>query len=105
MNLRERICIATPIISLFIFLSIGYSIGAWKEAWMVFLLVPIMPIILFSKWYKNIFSIVVVAAYVAASCATGLWHPLWVMLLLIPIYYIIVGPYFIREKKYTFQAR
>lgn len=102
MKLKERIILATPIISLMLFLACGYAFGHWKPAALMFLLIPVMPVILYSKWYKNIFPTAIVTIYIIVSLITGLWHPLWVMLLLIPIYYIIAGPYYIRERRFAY---
>lgn len=96
MSLKQRIISATPLICLIIFLSIGYATGVWVPTFAVFIAVPLMPILLYTSWIKNLFAVVVVVAYVAISCATGLWHPLWVMLLVIPVYYILMGPNFFK---------
>lgn len=98
MNLKQRIIIATPLICLIIFLTIGYATGIWSPTWLVFSLIPVMPILLYTEWYKNIFAIVVAIVYVISSVITGLWHPLWIMLLAIPVYYILVGPDFMKPR-------
>lgn len=106
MSLRQRIVTATPLICLIAFLTIGYSTNVWHPTWAVFGLVPIMPILLYTKWYRNLFAVVAAVTYIALSCVTGMWHPLWIILLTIPVYYILIGPEFLREgKRVEFRER
>lgn len=107
MTLRNRIIAATPIICLIIFLSIGYGLGVWNPTWVVFFLIPLMPVILSDTWVRNLYSFIAIAVYIALAAITGMWHPLWIILLTIPVYYILVGPNFGRfgTKKHEFKEK
>ena len=100
MTLRSRIVSATPLICLIIYLAIGFSKDIWSPSWVIFFMIPIMPIILSDSWVRNLYPFFAIAAYIALSIYTGMWHPLWLILLTIPVYYILVGPSFgIRHRR------
>lgn len=103
MNMKERILCATPLISLIIFLCMGFIGNMWAWGCLAFLLVPLMPIILGEINPEYIFPIVVAGVYVAIGFGFNWWHPGWIIFLLIPVYYILFpakkSPI---KKKYTY---
>ena len=103
MNMKERILCATPLISLIIFLCMGFIGNMWAWGCLAFLLVPLMPIILGELNPEYIFPIVVAGVYVGIGFGFNWWHPGWIIFLLIPVYYILFpakkSPI---KKKYTY---
>jgi len=98
-SLRNRIVIATPLISTIIFLTIGFTTGVWNPTWAVFFLILIVPTVLRKDFYKDIYPLVVVATYITLGIIFNIWHPLWVIFLTIPVYYIIFNPVFEKKKR------
>ena len=88
---KNRIICATPLISLTIFLLVGYTTHVWNPTWVVFLLIPIVPIVLSESFVYSIYPILLTATYLVLGFAFSWWHPGWVLFLTIPIYYILFG--------------
>ncbi len=89
MNMRRRIIAATPIISLIIFLCMGYIFHMWAYGALAFLLIPIVPLALGEINLDAIYPIIVLAVYVGLGLGFGWWHPAWIIFLTIPVYYIL----------------
>ncbi|MCR5232012.1 MAG: hypothetical protein K6B64_05125, partial [Acholeplasmatales bacterium] len=89
MNYRRRIIAATPIISLIIFLCMGYIFNMWAYGCLAFLLIPLMPIMLGEVSLDILYPIIVLVVYISLGFAFGIWHPAWIMFLTIPVYYIL----------------
>lgn len=96
MNMKHRIIDATPLITLFIFLLLGFigkEMGEnwWKFAWLVFLLIPLMPIILGVKKLRISYTLIVIVAYILMGVfwPDYGWHPGWIIFLTIPIVNIL----------------
>lgn len=89
MRLRRRIILATPIISLIIFLSMGFIWNMWGYGAFAFLLIPLMPFILGEISLDCIYPLVVTMVYIGLGFGLKAWHPAWIIFLTIPIYYII----------------
>ena len=96
MNMKERILCATPLISLIIFLCMGFIGNMWAWGCLAFLLVPLMPIILGEINPEYIFPFVVGGIYIGLGFGLNAWHPAWIIFLTIPVYYILFP---IRNKK------
>lgn len=92
LDFRKRVLIATPLISVFLFLGIGFFTGKWNYAWIVFFLIPMMPFILGLKTIKLTFPALVTFTYLIIGFIWNLWHPGWIIFLLIPIYSILFPP-------------
>lgn len=90
MSLRSRILAAMPLICTVAFLSIGFIWGHWKYAWMVFILVPLMQILLGRKKRLSL-SFIITCIYLALGFIWKLWHPGWIIFLFVPIIHILVG--------------
>jgi hypothetical protein len=85
MRLKHKIIAATPLICLIIFLLLGFVGGLWHPGWIVFFLIPLVPIFLGVKKIKNVYSLVCVILYLIMGLAWGLWHPGWIIFLTIPV--------------------
>ena len=46
MTLKNRIIAVTPLVSLIIFLTVGYVFNIWHPTWVAFLLIPITAILI-----------------------------------------------------------
>lgn len=97
-GLRARICAATPLICLIIYLSIGFTMDIWHPTWAVFFLILIVPNLLSDNSLELIYPMLCAITYVVLGMIFGLWHPLWIIFLTIPVYYIIFGPMFRRRR-------
>ncbi len=88
----------TALLAAAVFLILGFTMGAWHIAWVVFLAIPIVSIIVdivvnrkdASGKISGIVSLLCVAAYMLMGFVWGLWHPGWIIFLAIPISGIIV---------------
>jgi len=85
-----------PLISVIVFLVLGFCKGLWHPGWVVFLLIPIGEILLNmvnKKGKALIMSITIVictAIFLVLGLVYGWWHPGWLVFLLIPVVSIIV---------------
>ncbi len=94
--IKNRITGATPLIVTLAYLSIGFIWGVWHPTWLLFLLIPIVPIVLYGigKGKGAVVSLTTfatIAAFFILGFGWGLWHPGWLIFLLIPIVSILVG--------------
>jgi hypothetical protein len=89
MTIKQRIICATPIISLIIFLSMGFIWKMWGWGSLAFLLIPLMPILLGEINPEYIFPFVISGIYIGLGFGLNLWHPAWIIFLTIPVYYIL----------------
>ena len=88
----------TALLAAAVFLILGFTMGAWHIAWVVFLSIPIVSIIVdivvnrkdASGKISGIVSLLCVAAYMLMGFVWGLWHPGWIIFLAIPISGVIV---------------
>ena len=88
----------TALLAAAVFLILGFTMGAWHIAWVVFLSIPIVSIIVdilvnrkdTSGKISGIVSLLCVAAYMLMGFVWGLWHPGWIIFLAIPISGVIV---------------
>lgn len=89
-------CIVTSLVVL-AYLLLGFNLELWNKAWVLFLLVIIIPSIFTAIRKKNLnkfsFSVFVVFIYLLICCWIydfNMWHPLWAMFFSIPIYYSLL---------------
>lgn len=79
------------------YILLGTLLGLWAQAWVLFLLIPIVPSILEAIIYKDMnkfaYPVLLVFVYFFVTMWLGIaiWHPLWVIFLTIPVYYTIGG--------------
>ncbi len=101
---KKRIISAMPLICLFIFLLLGFigeELGEkwWHPAWVVFLLIPITPIILGIKKIQISYPVIVLFVYIIMGFLFPKygWHPGWIIFLTIPIVNIIFPKPFFKK--------
>lgn len=88
---QKRVVAATPLISLLIFLFLGFFYNLWNPGWLVFLLIPIVPFLVGLKQIRITFPLLVFVTYIGIGVA-GYWHPGWIIFLLVPIQNILFPP-------------
>ncbi len=95
-SIRGKITGITPFVCLIVFFILGFYKGLWHPGWMVFFLIPIVPMVLkiFSKKRVSIvgfLSLLISIAYVVFGFLYNWWHPGWIIFFLIPIVGILFG--------------
>ena len=85
MGLRAKVVAATPLITVIIYLLLGFCADAWHPGWVVFLAIPIVPIILGTVTYGALYPVLVVIAYLVMGLVWEIWHPGWIIFLTIPV--------------------
>lgn len=88
-TLKAKISGITPFVALIIFFSVGFYLDKWQYAWIAFLLIPIVPMMLYAQKLTLSFTVLIVLVYVIIGVTTQTWHPTWIMLFLIPIFSIL----------------
>lgn len=91
-NWQRRVVAATPMISLIVFLTLGFGWNLWNPGWIAFLAIPIMPFIVGLKKLRLTYPLVVIIAYLIMGLAWDLWHPGWIIFLTIPVFQILTAP-------------
>ena len=91
MSFRKRFVAATPLICVIIFLLLGFCKGMWHPGWVVFLAIPVVPVILGVKRVSSIYPLFCGVAYVVMGACWELWHPGWIIFLTIPVVEILFG--------------
>lgn len=76
------------------YLLIGFFVkDGWRNYWVLFFLIPIVPTILPAIYYRKFtifaYPVLVVAVFLSIGMFMNIWHPTWVMFLTIPVYYIV----------------
>ena len=77
------------------YVLLGTLLGLWGQAWVLFLLIIIIPslmkAIFFKRMHSFAFPILVVFVYLLIGIwyPGGYWHPWWLLFLSIPVYYAI----------------
>ena len=77
------------------YILLGTILNLWGQAWVLFLLIPIIPSILEAIIYKDMnkfaYPVLLVFVYFFITMWLGIaiWHPLWVIFLTIPVYYTV----------------
>ena len=98
MSFRLRLLEVTPMICLIIYLTIGFTLNIWHPTWIIFSLIFIMPILIYSKFRNIIYILFLISIYIPLGIIFSIWHPLWIIFLTIPIYLTLVSPYISRNK-------
>ena len=98
MSFRFRLLEATPMICLIIYLTIGFTLNIWHPTWIIFSLIFIMPILVYSRFRSIIYILFLISIYILLGTIFSIWHPLWIIFLTIPIYLTLVAPYIKRNK-------
>ena len=79
------------------YLLVGFLLpDGWRNYWVLFLLIPIVPTILPAIYYRKFtvfnYPVTVTMVFLAIGMFLGIWHPTWIAFLTIPVYYIIFAP-------------
>lgn len=91
--MKKRILMATPMISIFLFLGAGLVYDNWRIAWTFFLLIPLSAMLLTGNPIKRLseaMPLLTLVVFLWLGFGMDLWHPGWVVFLLIPIFNVIV---------------
>ena len=93
-NPANKMVALMPFIAIIAFFLIGQLVNAWQYAWMAFLSIPIVAIIINTKGKNKWIALspfVSVIAFLYVGLAHGLWHPGWIALLLTPMLSILLS--------------
>ena len=94
-KMRNKIVSITPLVCVIIYLLLGFYKDLWHPGWVIFALIPIVPMFLdiFSKkkGITNLLTVLIVVAYIVLGFLCNWWHPGWIIFLLIPIVNILFG--------------
>ena len=89
----------TPLICAITFFLLGYFVPeiGFGKAWLVFLLIPIVPSICSAIRKKRFCEfcypvLAVLVFFILGFSPLALWHPGWVVFITIPVFYSIFGP-------------
>jgi len=84
-----------PILIVFVYLVMGFTLGIWHPTWLLFMTIPIYYIMIaMSKsrnWYVFPYPILSVMAYLIIGFEFDIWHPTWLIILTIPVYYLLIA--------------
>ena len=92
---------AYPIFVVIFFLLAGFTFGLWRVAWLMFLTIPLVPLIFkasgggrydaaktFTRLLDYYYPGIVATLYLNFGVIFGWWHPTWILFLSIPLFYI-----------------
>ncbi|MDE5715637.1 MAG: hypothetical protein K2I42_05840 [Anaeroplasmataceae bacterium] len=85
MHLKTKIIAATPMITIIVYLLLGFCANAWHPGWIVFFAIPLVPMILGIDSLAGLYPLVTVIAYLIMGFVWNLWHPGWIIFLTIPV--------------------
>lgn len=88
----------TTLLIVITYLLLGSLLGLWAKAWVLFLLVVVIPSIFDSIYQKKLnkfsYASLIVFVYLLLNVWVlnpPLWHPLWVLFITIPVFYAITS--------------
>ncbi len=90
--MKRRIREAMPMISVLLFLSMGFIFEEWLFGLLFFLLIPLSEFLLSDDILisiRNLFPLLVVAVFLVLTIRYDYAHPGWLVFLLIPIFYTL----------------
>lgn len=85
MRLKTKIISATPMITVIVYLLLGFCADAWHPGWIVFFAIPLVPVLLGTKSLYGIYPLLTILAYLLMGFIWDLWHPGWIIFLTIPV--------------------
>ncbi len=99
-TLRNKLTAISPFIATIIFLLLGFCKNLWHPGWLVFLLIPAVPLFFDLISFRKgklvaILNFLIIVAYLVMGFVFDLWHPGWVIFFLFPVVKILFG-----EKNY-----
>lgn len=90
MSWKNKVIAITPFVCMIIFGILWKVFNKAHPGWVVFLLIPLMPVLLGKKKISS--TAIIIIIYIVVSIVSGWWHVTWVILLLIPIVNILMLP-------------
>lgn len=84
----DKIVALSPFIAMIIFFTLGFAFSLWNYAWLSFLLVPIIAVIVNVKGANKIVALSPFISFIVfylLGIAFNLWHPGWLVFFIIPI--------------------
>lgn len=82
------------IVSVIVYLILGFCFNLWHPGWLIFLLVPFVSgtveAIRHRDPSKFLYPVLIVFVYLSLGFFFNLWHPWWILFLTIPVYYSIL---------------
>ena len=88
-SFRNRLVAATPLICLIVYLFVGFYFNVWHPTWVIFFLIPIMPVLLGLERLVISYPLFCVVAYILLGVFLDFWHPGWLIFLTIPVVSIL----------------
>ena len=88
MSFKSKIITITPMVSLIIYLFIGFVFNIWHPTWVIFFSILIVPALFSntaSKVVCAIWPLICIVAYILMGVLGHYWHPGWLIFLTIPI--------------------
>jgi transcriptional regulator with XRE-family HTH domain len=99
---KARIIDTYPVLVLILFLSAGFLFDAWGTAWLMFLSIPILTLLLTAygdgqyssgeigrRFLSMAYPVLTAAVFLSLGVMFGVWHPTWMLFLTIPLFYIL----------------
>lgn len=90
---KSKIVSLTPFIATIIFILVGYFTGVWHPTWLIYLIVPLSSVLIYSKnildALLNSSPFISTALFLVIGFYTGHWHPTWLVFLSIPLLGVI----------------
>lgn len=99
MKLKNKIIAATPMITLIIYLLLGFCADAWHPGWIVFFAIPIVPMLLDVRSIFGLYPLLTIIMYLVMGLCWNLWHPGWIIFLTIPVVEIFLPNKSCKKKK------
>lgn len=93
-TIKHKICAVTPYLCTIAYVLMGSLGKLWHPGWLVFLLIPIVPVILYlhkKTLVVDIINLIIFFSYFVIGFIFDIWHPTWVVFLLIPVIEILFG--------------
>ncbi len=93
-TIKNKICAITPFLCTIAYVLMGSLANLWHPGWLIFLLIPIVPIMLYTHKKKivvDVINLIIFISYFVVGFIFDIWHPTWVVFLLIPVVEILFG--------------
>lgn len=88
-SFQRKVIAITPILCVFTYLLIGFVWHIWHPTWLIFFLIPIMPILVGTKAIRLSVPLIATVIFLVLGFCFNLWHPGWLVFLLVPVFEII----------------
>lgn len=94
-KVKGKICAITPFVCTIAYVLMGSLAGLWHPGWLIFLLIPVVPSILYfhknnvKSYIVDAICLILCVGYFVVGFVWHIWHPTWVVFLLIPVLHIL----------------